>query len=111
MRWLATAAFAATLCASPALGQSGDICIQTNGIDHTSVPDSRTILFHMKDGRVLKNALRNACPELRFNGFEYDASPSGQICGNLQSIRVIRTGAVCLLGPFTPVKPAKSNGM
>lgn len=102
---------AMTLWAGAAQAASGSVCLRTIEIDRTSVPDARTILFHMKDGRVWKNALLNECPELRFNGFEYVSQPPGQICGNLQSIRVIHSGAVCLLGPFTLAVPAKGNGM
>ncbi|HXL98341.1 MAG TPA: hypothetical protein VN932_00305 [Rhizomicrobium sp.] len=111
MKHFAIAAFTALLCAAPAFGQTGNICIRTTDIDRTSVPDANTILFHMRDGRVLKNTLANACPELKFNGFEYVSQPPGQICGNMQSIRVIHSGAVCLLGPFTTVAPAKRSGM
>jgi hypothetical protein len=94
---------AAVLSASPAL--AGNVCLRSGDIARTSVPDARTILFHMKDGRVWRNTLMAACPELKFNGFIYDASPIGEICGNQQVIRVIHSGAVCMLGPFTPVAP------
>lgn len=77
-------------------------------IKDTKVTDDRTILFKMYDGSVWKNTLVGACPELRFNGFSYVATPPDQICGNLQSIRVIHSGSVCLLGPFTQVTPAHS---
>ena len=93
-------ALALALLATPALADP--VCLRSMDIERTSVPDSRTILFRMKDHTVWKNTLMADCPSLRFNGFIYNASPDGRICGNLQSIRVIHTGAVCLLGPFTP---------
>jgi hypothetical protein len=96
MRWLA---LALALAATPAL--SANTCLRSMDIDHTSVPDARTILFHMKGGRVWKNTLMADCAGLRFHGFIYDASPNGEICGNLQTIRVITTGSVCALGPFS----------
>jgi hypothetical protein len=92
-------ALALLLAATPALADN--VCLPSRNIDHTSVPDAHTILFHMKGGKVWKNTLMNACPGIRFHGFIYDASPSGEICGNLQTIRVITTGSVCALGPFT----------
>ncbi|MGH6872171.1 MAG: hypothetical protein ACREHE_11755 [Rhizomicrobium sp.] len=95
-------ALALMLLGAPASAQANQVCLRSNDIARTSVPDAHTILFHMKDGKVWKNTLAAGCPELRFNGFIYNADPSGEICGNLQTIRVIRSGAVCLLGPFTP---------
>ncbi len=91
------------LClAASAEADTPRVCLRSSDIDRTSVPDARTILFHMKGGKVWKNALMNDCPGLRFNGFVYDASPAGDICANQQTIRVINTGSVCLLGAFTP---------
>ena len=77
-------------------------CLRTFDIRNTTTPNDKTIIFHMNNGNVWHNDLRGTCSGLTFNGFIYDASPSGEICGNQQSIRVIRTHAVCLLGPFTP---------
>ncbi|HEX3675210.1 MAG TPA: hypothetical protein VHU87_13135 [Rhizomicrobium sp.] len=99
-------ALAIVLLAGPAFADTSHTCLRSMDIDHTSVPDGRTLLFHMKDGHVWKNALMNDCPGLKFNGFIYDASPNGEICGNLQTIRVLHTGSVCMLGPFTPAPSA-----
>ncbi|HEY1630386.1 MAG TPA: hypothetical protein VGF56_03685 [Rhizomicrobium sp.] len=93
-------ALAFLLAATPALADN--VCIRSRDIDRTSVPDDRTVLFHMKGGKVWKSAMMAPCAGLRFHGFVYDASPNGDICGNLQTIRVITTGSVCALGPFTP---------
>jgi len=84
---------------------AGNTCIRTTLIDHTKTPDDRTILFTMKNGAVYQSTLPARCPELTFNGFSYVATPPDQICGNLQSIRVIRTGSVCLLGPLVQIGP------
>jgi hypothetical protein len=84
---------------------AGNTCIRTTLIDHTKAPDDRTILFTMKNGAVYQSTLPANCPELSFNGFSYVATPPDQICGNLQSIRVIRTGSVCLLGPLVQITP------
>jgi hypothetical protein len=104
MKHLALAVCVAALSTAAASAQPAPppACLRTIDIDRTSVPDARTILFHMKGGQIWKNTLVADCPQLQFNGFLYDASPSGEICGNIQSIRVIHSGAVCLLGPFTP---------
>ena len=86
-----------------------NVCIKTYLIDHTKSPDDHTILFTMKDGSVYQSNLTGNCPQLSINGFSYVATPPSDVCGNLQSIRVIRTGSVCLLGPLVQIAP-KSGG-
>lgn len=81
------------------------VCLNTQNIDHTQTPDNRTILFYMRGGKIWKNTLLNECMGLTFDGFAYVATPPSQICGNMQTIRVIRTGTVCMLGPFEPYTP------
>jgi len=77
------------------------VCLQSYLIHNTSITNSHTILFHMKDGTVWRNTLRNSCPDLKWYGFEYDVHGPEEICDNLQSIRIIHTGETCLLGAFT----------
>lgn len=86
-----------------------NVCLKTYQIDHTKSPDDHTILFTMKDGSVYQSKLTGNCPQLSINGFSYVATPPSDVCGNLQSIRVIRTGSVCLLGPLIQITP-KSGG-
>jgi hypothetical protein len=85
------------------------VCIRTLDIDHTKAPDNRTILFYMKDGKVWSTTLVSYCPELSFNGFVYGPTPPDNICGNMQTIRVIRSGAVCEMGPLVPVTPKSGS--
>jgi hypothetical protein len=92
--------------AQPAMS-SGPTCLRSTDIKDTKTPDSRTIIFDMNDGSVYRNDLKNDCPQLNFNGYAYVATPPDQICGNLQAIKVLRTGSVCLLGPFTKVKDGR----
>ena len=94
-----------TTAGAMAQAPTGNTCIRTTLIDRTKSPDDRTILFSMKNGAVYQSTLPANCPELSFNGFSYVATPPDQICGNLQSIRVIRTGSVCLLGPLVQITP------
>ena len=101
------AAIAAPFILTIAQAQAGDypaqdtnVCLYTYQIDRTDVPDERTILFHMKDGKVWTSNLPRRCPGLRFYGFSYVVRGNDQICGNLDSIRVLKTGSVCQLGPF-----------
>ncbi|HEX4292954.1 MAG TPA: hypothetical protein VHZ29_02365 [Rhizomicrobium sp.] len=87
---------------APAVAQPAPICLQTSRIDHTTVVDPRTILFRMKDGKVYRNNLRNACIGLKFNGFSYVLRGTDELCGDAQAIRVLQTNETCLLGKFVP---------
>jgi len=103
MRRILIGAALAAVAIAPALAEppAAPKCLRSMDIKNTTVPNDRTILFHMNNGTVWRNDLGNLCPELKFNGFIYVATPPDDICGNLQSIKVIHTGAVCLLGPFS----------
>jgi hypothetical protein len=101
----------AALAACVALpAQASPVCLETFSIDHTSVVDSKNILFHMKDGKVWHNALRNSCPALNFHGFIMNVRGGNDtVCSNQQSIKVIDSGEVCMLGEFTPVEPKNKS--
>jgi len=81
------------------------VCIRSTDIDHTKAPNDHTILFFMKDGKVWKTTLQSDCPELTVNGFQYGPTPPDNICGNAQTIRVLKSGAVCEMGPLLPANP------
>ncbi len=125
MKAMAITAVAAMLATGPALAKgtppsapapappAGNVCLWTYQIDHTSVPDENTIVFHMVGGKTWVNKLLGSCSGLKFHGFTYVVRGPGEICGNQQSIRVLNTGAVCLLGPFTPgdAKPVPGQAL
>lgn len=94
-------------CAVAAIApaSAGSICLKTYLIDRTTVVDSKTIDFRMRDGTVYRNVLLSPCRGLNFDGFVYTVR-ADEICDNLQSIRVLRSGQVCLLGAFTKLPPA-----
>jgi len=95
---------AAAADAPAAAPNPNTVCLWTYQIDHTHYIAPRTILFYMKGGTVWQNTLVNDCNGLSFNGFAY-VTRDGQICSNMQSIIVLRTHQVCLLGQFTPYTP------
>lgn len=99
------AAFAVLLSVSAAsitpVLAAAPVCLQSNLIDRTTVVNPKTILFRMKDGKVWRSDMRTACISLKFNGFVYVVH-GDEICGGAQSIRVLNTNEVCLLGRFTP---------
>ena len=80
------------------------VCLNSYYIDRTTVVDAKTILFRMKNGTVWRNTLRTSCSGLLFNGFSYTLQTL-DICDNLQTIEVLRTGEVCVLGKFTRELP------
>lgn len=90
--------------ASIAPATAATVCLKTYLIDSTHVTDAKTILFRMKDGMVWSNTLRSSCSGLRFHGFQYTLHED-ELCGFGQSIRVLTTGEVCMLGNFTKVAP------
>jgi len=102
------AAAMATGTLSPAM--AAPVCLINYLIDHTSVKDSQTILFYMKDGKVYANHLRTACPGLNFHGYVLNIrGGNNQLCSNQESISVLVTHEVCQMGEFTPyTPPAKS---
>ncbi|HTK80363.1 MAG TPA: hypothetical protein VL286_07970 [Rhizomicrobium sp.] len=93
----------------PAVPAKSNICIRSYQIDHTKAPNDRTLIFYMRNGAAYQSTLVSNCPELSIYGFSYMPAPPDQICGNLQSIRVIRAGSVCMLGPLVPITP-KAGG-
>ena len=113
MKYILTAAMLAGLIAAPAAAQPATppaakmVCINTQDINNTTVPDSRTILFHMNGGKIWKNTLLGPCPGLKSYGFTYSPTPPNKLCSNLETIRVIETGTICRLGEFTPYTPPK----
>ena len=85
-------------------------CVLIQNIRSTKVIDGRTIDFHMKGGKVLRNALPFNCPQLGFErAFGY-ATSINQLC-SVDIITVIvqgspsMLGASCGLGKFTPIAP------
>ena len=107
---IARAAIASALAALTIATSAGaaPVCLQTQYIQNTSIPNSRTILFHMKDGTTWRNTLRNSCPDLKWYGFTYVVHGETEICDNLLAIHTLYGGDTCLLGAFTREPPARS---
>ncbi len=118
MRFALTGAvIGAVLTALPAAADSAPkaFCFPSYQIDHTSIPDDSTILFHMRNHKIYKAAMINKCVGLRLStrGFTYSPTDPGsdEICANLLTIRVNDTGETCLVGAITPVDaPAPGGG-
>ena len=100
--WLSWGLVCALALVVPASAET--VCLKTYLIDHTTIVDAKTIDFRMRDGTVYRNTLTSPCRGLLFDGFIYTVH-TNEICDNLQSIRVIRSGQTCLLGAFTKLPP------
>lgn len=101
---LAACSVAAPAWAAPA------VCIDSYRIDHTEVPDDLHILFHMRDHSIYQASMQGPCTGLRQDtrGFTYEAIPgSDEICGNLLTIRLNTTHAVCMVGAMSEIRPAR----
>jgi hypothetical protein len=98
------------LAAAPqALAEStvpaGSVCLATNQIDYTSVVSDQIIRFHMTNGKIWTNTLKSTCHGLKFDGAFSQEIRGGEICSNMQMIRVLTTGTPCMLGDFTRYTP------
>ena len=89
----------AILAATPAFA---NICLDSRDILNTHSKDGRILVFTMKDGRVLRNHLQGVCPDLRFNGFTWVLHGNNDICENMKTLQVLKSGEVCQLGKFDP---------
>jgi hypothetical protein len=89
--------------------QAATICISTRDIvDSQPQDDGKAILFKMRDGSTWRNDLQGACPDLKFDGFAWTIrDPDEQVCEHQQSLRVLRSGQICVLGKFTQTKAPK----
>lgn len=93
--------------APPVFAQNAPTCIESQLIDHTSVVDTRTVLFHMRGGKIWQNDLPTACAGLKLHGFVVRGQDS-QICSG-SGITLIESGSVCVLGKFTAAVPPVKN--
>jgi hypothetical protein len=81
-----------------------NMCIHQREIVSTHSDDGRNLTFRMVDGRILVNHLQGICSDLRFEGFVWSVPGTEDICENQQSLQVINSGQVCVLGKFDLVK-------
>jgi hypothetical protein len=100
--------------AQPAPSPSSRVCLNNQDVVSATSRDGKTMIFKMRNGQTYINRLRGSCPGLRFNGFIWELRGINNICENAQTLRVIKSGEVCMLGKFDPplapgVKPPKAS--
>jgi hypothetical protein len=104
---LAALALAGVLSALPAAART---CINTRDIVGSNSKDGKTIDFTMRNGTTVRNHLQGVCSDLRFNGFVWVVRGGDEeVCEGMQSLKVLHSGQVCVLGKFDPpVKHTKA---
>lgn len=95
---------AIALMVAAALPASAKMCVQSRDIQGTNSKDGKLLTFRMRDGRVLVNHLQGVCSDLRYEGFAWVLHGTEEICENEQSLKVLRSGQICVLGKFDVVK-------
>jgi hypothetical protein len=95
---------ALALIAATAAPAAANMCVQSRDILSTNSKDGKLMTFRMRDGRVLVNHLQGVCSDLKFEGFVWVLHGTEDVCENQQSLRVLRSGQICLLGKFDVVK-------
>jgi hypothetical protein len=94
-------ASALLVLAAPAYAEN--MCIDTREIVSNTSKDGKTMVFKMKDGRVLVNHLHGSCPDLKFQGLAWQLhSGDHKVCENEQSFQVLQSMQTCTLGKFDP---------
>lgn len=84
-------------------------CLWVNQIDHTQILNDHQILFYQVGGKVWLSNLPERCPTLTpIDGFLWE-SGIDEICGNVEQIRVLRSGVHCQLGAFVPYVKGEAN--
>jgi hypothetical protein len=105
----APALFAVALVAA-APAKAAPVCIDTTQITSSQPQDhGAAILFQMRDGTAWRNTLVGKCSGLDFDGFAWTLTDQ-RVCENQQSLRVLHSGQVCLLGKFEKVPKASKPG-
>ena len=89
----------------PGASSPARICLDLREVQRTETPDDRTILFHMRDGKIWRNTLKQNCPMLRISPYTQVLQNGERVCANQQFIHVLQTGNTCTLGEFTPLAP------
>jgi hypothetical protein len=100
-RFLTALVLAGVAAAAPAFAQN--TCIDSRDIVSSNSKDGRTMVFKMRDGKTYVNHLQGVCSDLRFNGYSWVLhSGDTKVCEREQSLKVIQSGQICVLGKFDP---------
>jgi hypothetical protein len=105
-RFLISIGLASIGLAGAVISPAQALCVNQRDVISTDSKDGKNLIFRMRDGRTLVNHLQGTCNDLKFNGFVWVLHGTNDICENAQSLRVLQSGQVCVLGRFEEVKKA-----
>jgi hypothetical protein len=90
---------------APSAMAAAPTCINTRDIVSSQTEGrGAAILFKMRDGAQWRNTLKGKCPDLQFEGYTWAVrNPDFTVCENVQSLKVLQSGEVCVLGKFEKV--------
>lgn len=98
------------LLAAPAMAQTPPdtpqrICLRTLDIGNSrAANDEKSITFTMRNGDRYSAELKGGrCSGISFNGFAWDIQSDGKVCENMQTLKVLQGGPICVLGKITPL--------
>jgi hypothetical protein len=74
--------------------------LRERDITTTKSPDGKVLIVTMNDGKVWVNKLQSPCPDLRFDGFSWVLHQPALVCDDSQSLKVLNSGEICVLGKF-----------
>lgn len=96
-----------TQTAQPEPPKRNSICLNAGDIDQLTFPDDKTILFHMRGGkvRIWRNDLPYTCHGMKFQGGIAWEIRGGEICSHMQTFWVLERWTPCMLGDFSPYTP------
>ena len=83
---------------------AANMCVQSRDIVSANSKDGKLMTFRMRDGRILVNHLQGVCSDLKYEGFSWIIHGTDEVCENQQTLRVLRSGQICVLGKFDVVK-------
>ena len=98
----------AGVCAATA-ATAAPRCLDLREIRSAKSDDGKVMTFTLSNGKTVYNRLQGVCPGLRFNGFEWTIRGPQQVCEGQQSLRVLQSGEICVLGKFSDEKPKIST--
>jgi hypothetical protein len=79
------------------------LCLPEENLRSASSSDGKTLVMRMRDGKVWSSRLKGDCPSLKFNGFVWLMHDPQGICEDSQSLQVLQSGQICILGKFLPL--------
>ncbi len=86
-------------CAASAEGR---LCLRLFDNVRMQAIDDQHVLFVQRNGKRFESTLPNRCIGLSTDGFSF-RSQDGEICGEAETLWLLRSAGSCQLGPIVPL--------